>query len=159
MESKDRFMELSLDEMCDAIANRLAKEREECRQEAEVKLGELFDKKRTLEDERDQLLADAAYERVSSLTRDQVEKFDIYEDSLEDKKVIMKLGVKFVRPDRVAGLDSKISEINAEIAITKNKAVLDLNNEALNAKDRDIAFLARRMVLRIRELEKQRFKD
>jgi len=158
MESKERFKGLSLDEMCEVVADKLAQEREECRRDAEIKLGELFDKKGTLEDEKDKLLVSAAFERVASMTEDQIEKFDIHEDSLEGSgsgKLIMRLNVKFECPQRVREIDERISEINGEIAVTKNQAVMDLNNDALNAKDRDVAFLARRMINRTRELERR----
>jgi len=145
MSNTEQFAGLTLEEMLKAIDAKLVEKREAEKKEATVKLGELFAKKAPLEEERDQILVNAAFERVSSMKKEEIERFDIRDETLGTEGVTLTLSVHFKQPKRVTELEDQISEINGEIGMTKNQAALDLDQEATSAKELALVYLARRM--------------
>ena len=157
MNTKEDFLNLSLEEMSQAIAAKLTKEREKCRSEATVELGKLFSEKGELEDRRGTLLAEAAFQAAKNLAKEDIDLTRVYWDHLGaglEAGNEMRFDITFPCPKEVEELDAKISELNKRISVTKDRAVLDMNSEATSAKEQDIVFLARRLTRQLDESRK-----
>lgn len=146
MEDREMFMKLSLAEMSELLARKLSQERIAAHGDASNKLEKLEAKRGELKFERKTLVAEAAYEKIRSLTPEETRECDMYSHDLsgsESDSLI--LHVPFEVPEAVKEIDVKIIEIVDEMARIREDAALQVGRDATAAKELDLAYLVARM--------------
>ena len=151
MEDHEMFMKLSLAEMSELFARKLTHERESVQNTATQKLEKLEAEMGGLKSDRLKLVAEAAYEKIKSMTPEEIRECDIHSNylGLVDRAGIevneLVLNVPFEVPDSVKELDLKITALNKSMIMIRDDAALQASRDAVQAKELDMAYLVARM--------------
>jgi hypothetical protein len=151
MEDQEMFMKLSLAEMSELFARKLTQERESVQNTATQKLEKLEAEMGGLKSERLKLVTEAAYEKIKSLTPEEIGGCNIHSnylglvdlEGIEANELV--LNVPFEVPDSVKELDLKITALNKSMIMIREDTALRTSRDAVQTKELDLAYLVARM--------------